>query len=214
MINDEYKIKEESFKKLKLGSFLNILNVFVAIVLGTIVAYAVLSMVFSAVSHNIPPGSIGKYILIKIYSDIYLVILFFAVYILLASIEVYSIYLYSKSVSLLSAFNDNLKDVAKFTKYLYLVFIGTDGAAILEILINFIFIKNIPIFIIYVILVTVEFFLSLYLFIGIYRIGVIYNSSTLRLGTIFYFIPFLNLVAPFLLYSGSKKLIAENKDRL
>ncbi len=211
MINDEYKIKEESFKKLKRGSFLNIVSLFLGIAFGIALSFVIISLVFSAISSHLPPGSVESYILKRFYSDIYLIAPFIVVYIVLLSISVYSIYLYSKTVSLLSTFNNTLKGPAKFTKYLYIIVIATYIAIIFEMLINFIIIKNTPLFIIYMVLATVEFLLILYLLIGIYRIGVIYDNRSLRLGAIFYLIPFLDMASPFLLYSGSKKLLEKNE---
>ena len=65
----------------------------------------------------------------------------------------------------------------------------------------------------YIVLTIVVLLLVLYLYIGIYRIGVIYDNSSVRLAAIFYFIPLLDIVAPFLLYSGSKKLLETYKQK-
>jgi hypothetical protein len=71
---------------------------------------------------------------------------------------------------------------------------------------------NISVSIVFTVIGIGVFLLFLYLFIGIYRIGVIYNNSSIRMGAIFYFIPFLDIVAPFLLYSGGKKLLVTYKN--
>ena len=212
IMETEQEIKLESFRKLKLASLLNIITIILGIVFGILAFYVFISIAMNAVSNNISPGSTGSYIFKRIISDHYYIILISSIYAFFAITGVYSIYLYSRSILLLSSFNKNLNGPAKFSKYLYLVIIVAYLSEILYVYFLFFSVPNIPVFILYISLLIIEFFLIIYLYIGIYRIGVIYNSSSIRLGSIFYFIPFLDLAAPFLLYSGSKKLIFETEE--
>ena len=212
IMETEQEIKLQSFRKLKLAALLNIITIILVVIFTILAFYVFISMAMNAVANNISPGSTGSYIFKRITSDHYYIILFSSIYAFFAITGVYSVYLYSRSILLLSSFNKNLNGPAKFSKYLYLIIIVAYLSEILYVYFEFFSVPNIPVFILYISLVIVEFFLIIYLFIGIYRIGVIYNSSSIRLGSIFYFIPFLDLAAPFLLYSGSKKLIFENEE--
>ena len=208
MDNEYQETVQKSFKNLKIASLLTIIETIVGIVFTVFVMYIVISIILTGLSKNIIPGNIDKYIITSILSNDYVILIFAAFYVSFVGIGVYSIYLYSKSVSLLSSFNKSLEGPAKFSKYLYLIILIIDIFEVIYIALEFNFLANISLSVIYIVIGIIVFLLVLYLYIDIYRIGVIYNNSSIRLAVIFYFIPMLDIVAPFLLYSGSKKLLS------
>lgn len=204
---------EKSFKDLKFASLLTIIEMILGIAFTIFVMYIVVSIALVAVSKNIIPGTIDNYIIHSILSNNYLILILAAFYVSFVGIAVYSLYLYSKSIALLSPFNRSLEGPAKFSKYLYLIILIIDIFEIFYIDLELNSRPDILLSISYIVLTIVVLLLVLYLYIGIYRIGVIYDNSSVRLAAIFYFIPLLDIVAPFLLYSGSKKLLETYKQK-
>ncbi len=212
-MNTEYQETiEKSFKNIKLASLLIIIEMILVIVFTIVVMYIVISIMLIAISKNIVPGMIDSFILQSIWSNSYLILILGAFYICSVGFSVYSVYLFSRSISLLSLFNKSLKGPAKFSKYLYLIMLIIDASEGFYIALELNSLTNISVSIIFTVIGMGVFLVFLYLFIGIYRIGVIYNNSSIRMGAIFYFIPFLDIVAPFLLYSGGKKLLVTYKN--
>ena len=204
---------EKSFKDLKFASLLTIIEMILGIAFTIFVMYIVVSIALVAVSKNIIPGTIDNYIIHSILSNNYLILILAAFYVSFVGIAVYSLYLYSKSIALLSPFNRSLEGPAKFSKYLYLIILIIDIFEIFYIDLELNSMPDILLSISYIVLTIGVLLLVLYLYIGIYRIGVIYDNSSVRLAAIFYFIPLLDIVAPFLLYSGSKKLLETYKQK-
>ena len=204
---------EKSFKDLKFASLLTIIEMILGIAFTIFVMYIVVSIALVAVSKNIIPGTIDNYIIHSILSNNYLILILAAFYVGFVGIAVYSLYLYSKSIALLSPFNRSLEGPAKFSKYLYLIILIIDIFEIFYIDLELNSRPDILLSISYIVLTIGVLLLVLYLYIGIYRIGVIYDNSSVRLAAIFYFIPLLDIVAPFLLYSGSKKLLEIYKQK-
>ena len=204
---------EQSFKDLKFASLLTIIEMILGIAFTVFVMYIVVSIALVAVSKNIIPGTIDNYIIHSILSNNYLILILAAFYVSFVGIAVYSLYLYSKSIALLSPFNRSLEGPAKFSKYLYLIILIIDIFEIFYIDLELNSRPDILLSISYIVITIGVLLLVLYLYIGIYRIGVIYDNSSVRLAAIFYFIPLLDIVAPFLLYSGSKKLLETYKQK-
>jgi hypothetical protein len=204
---------EKSFKDLKFASLLTIIEMILGIAFTIFVMYIVVSIALIAVSKNVIPGTIDNYIIHSILSNNYLILILAAFYVSFVGIAVYSLYLYSKSIALLSPFNRSLEGPAKFSKYLYLIILIIDIFEIFYIDLELNSMPDILLSISYIVLTIGVLLLVLYLYIGIYRIGVIYDNSSVRLAAIFYFIPLLDIVAPFLLYSGSKKLLETYKQK-
>ena len=204
---------EKSFRDLKFASLLTIIEMILGIAFTIFVMYIVVSIALVAVSKNIIPGTIDNYIIHSILSNNYLILILAAFYVSFVGIAVYSLYLYSKSIALLSPFNRSLEGPAKFSKYLYLIILIIDIFEIFYIDLELNSMPNILLSISYIVITIGVLLLVLYLYIGIYRIGVIYDNSSVRLAAIFYFIPLLDIVAPFLLYSGSKKLLEIYKQK-
>lgn len=204
---------EKSFKDLKFASLLTIIEMILGIAFTVFVMYIVVSIALVAVSKNIIPGTIDNYIIHSILSNNYLILILAAFYVSFVGIAVYSLYLYSKSIALLSPFNRSLEGPAKFSKYLYLIILIIDIFEIFYIDLELNSMPNILLSISYIVITIGVLLLILYLYIGIYRVGVIYNNSSVRLAAIVYFIPLLDIVAPFLLYSGSKKLLETYKQK-
>lgn len=204
---------EKSFKDLKFASLLTIIEMILGIAFTIFVMYIVVSIALVAVSKNIISGTIDNYIIHSILSNNYLILILAAFYVSFVGIAVYSLYLYSKSIALLSPFNRSLEGPAKFSKYLYLIILIIDIFEIFYIDLELNSMPDILLSISYIVLTIGVLLLVLYLYIGIYRIGVIYDNSSVRLAAIFYFIPLLDIVAPFLLYSGSKKLLETYKQK-
>ena len=204
---------EKSFKDLKFASLLTIIEMILGIAFTIFVMYIVVSIALIAVSKNVIPGTIDNYIIHSILSNNYLILILAAFYVSFVGIAVYSLYLYSKSIALLSPFNRSLEGPAKFSKYLYLIILIIDIFEIFYIDLELNSMPDILLSISYIVLTIGVLLLVLYLYIGIYRIGVIYDNSSVRLAAIFYFIPLLDIVAPFLLYSGSKKLLEIYKQK-
>lgn len=204
---------EKSFKALKFASLLTIIEMILGIAFTVFVMYIVVSIALVAVSKNIIPGTIDNYIIHSILSNNYLILILAAFYVGFVGIAVYSLYLYSKSIALLSPFNRSLEGPAKFSKYLYLIILIIDIFEIFYIDLELNSRPDILLSISYIVITIGVLLLVLYLYIGIYRIGVIYDNSSVRLAAIFYFIPLLDIVAPFLLYSGSKKLLETYKQK-
>ncbi len=204
---------EQSFKDLKFASLLTIIEMILGIAFTIFVMYIVVSIALVAVSKNIIPGTIDNYIIHSILSNNYLILILAAFYVSFVGIAVYSLYLYSKSIALLSPFNRSLEGPAKFSKYLYLIILIIDIFEIFYIDLELNSRPDILLSISYIVITIGVLLLVLYLYIGIYRIGVIYDNSSVRLAAIFYFIPLLDIVAPFLLYSGSKKLLETYKQK-
>ena len=204
---------EKSFRDLKFASLLTIIEMILGIAFTVFVMYIVVSIALVAVSKNIIPGTIDNYIIHSILSNNYLILILAAFYVGFVGIAVYSLYLYSKSIALLSPFNRSLEGPAKFSKYLYLIILIIDIFEIFYIDLELNSRPDILLSISYIVITIGVLLLVLYLYIGIYRIGVIYDNSSVRLAAIFYFIPLLDIVAPFLLYSGSKKLLETYKQK-
>jgi hypothetical protein len=213
MDNGYQETVKKSFKDLKVASLLTIIEMILGIAFTVFVMYIVVSIALIAISKNIIPGTIDNYIIHSILSNNYFILILAAFYVSFVGIAVYSLYLYSKSIALLSPFNPSLKGPAKFSKYLYLIILIIDIFEIFYIYLELNSMLNILLSISYIVITIGVLLLILYLYIGIYRIGVIYNNSSIRLAAIFYFIPLLDIVAPFLLYSGSKKLLETYKQK-
>ncbi len=205
---------EKSFKNIKLASLLIIIELVLTVVFTVFLVYFIESIVSTAISKNIGAGMIEPYILNSLRSDISIIIVSTAIYMGMVGISIYSVYLYSRSVLLLSEYNQNLKKPAKYSKYLYLIILTVDILEFVFIILELYSMISMPFYLIYtvyIILAIAILLFVLYLYIGIYRIGVIYNNSSIRLGAIFYFIPLVDLLAPFLLYSGAKQLLVTYK---
>ncbi len=208
VINDDYQIKISAFKKLRKASLLMIFLFFASIIFAFTVAYLLLIYLFSQISPGVSGSETMNAFLSPLLTNIYFIIIIAIFSILLAFFEIYAIYLYSRSLLLLSKLSNELKGPAKFSKYLYIVLILVDAFAGIYIRYNMLGTGNLIVLYIYISVIIIEFVMVLILFIGIYRIGVIYKSSSLRLGSIFYFLPFVDIAAPFLLYSGSGQLLS------
>jgi hypothetical protein len=142
-----------------------------------------------------------------------------AIYIAPVIAQIYAIYLYSRSLLLLSDSIPVLKTPAGLGIFAYIFMIIDYFVGIFLIMslfylsyFNTLLIAN-SIDIIYSLISIALFISTLLLLIGMYRIGNIFVNSSIKLAAIFTFIPVLDLTAPFLFYFGSRSLIMDSNNK-